>query len=127
MSYQAYQKASARSEDPRMTEYRLMGMITRQLIEAKDFGIDRIKDKVATLHRNRRVWTCFATDCADENNQLPDSVRAGIISLSLFVDRETSEVMRGRGDIDSLIDINKMIMQGLAPQDEASGPSALAG
>lgn len=127
MSYQAYQKATARSEDPRMTEYRLMGQITRELIEVRDFGVDRIRDKVAALHRNRRIWTCFATDCADESNQLPDTLRAGIISLSIFVDRETSEVMRGRGDIDSLVEINKMIMQGLAPHDETGDPSALAG
>ena len=127
MSYQAYQKASSRSEDPRLTEYRLMGLITKQLIDVKEMGVDRLKEKVAALYRNRRVWSSFASDCASESNQLPQELRAGIISLSMFVDRETSEVIRGDGDIDTLIDINKMIMQGLAPKSDAEGPSAAAG
>lgn len=126
MSYQAYQKASSRSEDPRLTEYRLMGLITKQLIEVKEMGVDRLKEKVAALYRNRRVWSSFASDCASESNQLPQELRAGIISLSMFVDRETSEVIRGDGDIDTLIDINKMIMQGLAPKSDAEGTQAAA-
>lgn len=118
MSYQAYQKTSARTEDPRNTEYRLMGEVTRDLLQARDFGPDRLKEKSEILDRNRRVWMSFAADCASQHNQLPDQLRAGIISLSMFVSRETSEAMRGNGDMDTLIEINKMIMQGLAPQGD---------
>ena len=124
MSYQAYQKASSRTEDPRNTEYRLMGEVTREMMTVKDYGTDRLGERAEALVRNRQVWLGFAADCASEHNGLPDQLRAGIISLSLFVSRETSEVIRGGGDIDTLIDINKMIMQGLAPQGEQSTESA---
>jgi flagellar protein FlaF len=46
-------------------------------------------------------------------------MRAQFISLSLFVNRNTSEVMRGEDDFSTLIDINRMIMQGLSGQTDA--------
>jgi flagellar protein FlaF len=42
------------------------------------------------------------------------ALRAQIISISLFVNRHSSVVMRGDDDFEALVDINKMIMQGLA-------------
>ncbi|WP_439635211.1 flagellar biosynthesis regulator FlaF [Oceanicaulis sp.] len=115
MSYQAYKTASSRTEDPRQTEYRLIGEVTRGLMEVKDAPKTEIRKKAAALDRNRRVWSAFAADCASDHNNLPDSLRAGIISLSIFVSKETSSAMRGETDLDTLIDINRMIMQGLSP------------
>ncbi len=49
------------------------------------------------------------------------ALRAQIISISLFVGRHSSVVMRGDDDFDALIDINKMVMQGLAgPSQQAA-------
>ncbi len=120
MSYQAYQTASARTEDPRSTEYRLMGQVTRALMEAKDAGPGEIRKRAAALDWNRRVWSAFAADCASDGNQLPESLRASIISLAIFISKETSTAMRGGGDIDTLIELNRTIMQGLAPQAAAA-------
>ncbi|HEX7800343.1 MAG TPA: flagellar biosynthesis regulator FlaF, partial [Asticcacaulis sp.] len=44
-----------------------------------------------------------------------------IISLSLWVNRHTSLVMRNKEEIGPLIDINRTIMQGLLPQRQAAG------
>ena len=115
MSYQAYQAASARTEDPRSTEYRLMGQVTRALMEVRDAPSTEIKKRAEALAWNRRVWSAFAADCSSEHNNLPDSLRASIISLSIFISKETSAAMRGESDLDTLIDINRTIMQGLAP------------
>ncbi|MCR9129907.1 MAG: flagellar biosynthesis regulator FlaF [Alphaproteobacteria bacterium] len=121
MSYQAYQTASARTEDPRSTEYRLMGQVTRALMEIKDAGPGEIRKRAEALDWNRRVWSAFAADCASPDNALPDSLRASIISLAIFISKETSLAMRGEGDVDTLIDLNRTIMQGLAPQASAAG------
>lgn len=115
MSYQAYQTASSRTEDPRSTEYRLMGQVTRGLMEVRDLPKTEFKRRADALDRNRQVWSAFAADCASSDNGLPESLRASIISLSIYISKETSMAMRGGGDIDALIDINRMIMQGLAP------------
>jgi len=45
---------------------------------------------------------------------MPEAARAQIISLSLWVNRHTSAVMRREEEIEPLIDINRIIMQGLA-------------
>lgn len=116
MSLNAYQTAATRSEDPRSTEYRLFAQVTRSLMQASETDKLDIKTRIDALDWNRRVWTNLATDCASADNQLPDQVRAAIISLSIFVSKHTSVVMRGEDDFEVLIDINKTIMQGLAPQ-----------
>jgi flagellar protein FlaF len=121
MSYQAYQTASARTEDPRSTEYRLLGQVTRALIEIKDVGPAEVRKRAEALDWNRRVWAAFAADCAREENGLPDSLRASIISLAIFVTKESRTAMRGGGDVDTLVEINRMIMQGLSPQAAAAG------
>ncbi|NAW45063.1 transcriptional regulator, partial [Salmonella sp. gx-f4] len=51
---------------------------------------------------------------------LANPVRAQIISLSLFVNRHSSAVMRGEETFQELIDINRMIMQGLAGAAQAA-------
>ena len=116
MSIRAYQTVSARTEDPRVTEYRLFGQVTRALMEAKEAGPHEIAKRADALDWNRRVWTALASDCSGDGNGLPDSLRASIISLGLFVSKETSKAIRGGGDIDFLIELNRTIMQGLAPQ-----------
>ena len=72
------------------------------------------------LHWNRRVWATLADDCAQPGNALPEATRAQIISLSLFVHRTTSQVMRRETDIDVLIDLNRTMMQGLSGRPEAA-------
>lgn len=120
MSYQAYQRTSARAEDPRSTEYRLLGQVTRALMEAKDADAREIRKRAEALDWNRRVWSAFAADCASPDNGLPESLRASIISLSIFISKETSTAMRGGGDIETLIDLNRTVMQGLEPGAQAA-------
>jgi flagellar protein FlaF len=54
-----------------------------------------------------------------DGNALPETLRASIISLSLWVNRHTSEVMRNEEVIGPLIEINRIIMQGLSPQGQS--------
>lgn len=120
MSLQAYQQATARAESPREAEYRLFGQVTRALMGAADAGEHDHGARMRALDWNRRLWSALATDCADPQNGLPAPVRAQIISLSLWVGKHTSLVMRKREDIGALIDVNRIIMQGLSARPEAA-------
>ena len=122
MSLQAYKKAATRVESPRETEYRLFADVTRALIEASRLDESDLQGRMDALDWNRRMWSTLATDCGLPGNQLPEALRASIISLSLFVNRHTSAVMREGEDFETLIEINKIIMQGLAPA--ATAPAA---
>jgi len=113
MSLQAYHKVQKSVESPRDTEFRLFAQVTSALTRVKDRGV-RDGEYVEALDWNRRMWSTFATDCSVEGNQLPDDLRARIISIGLWVGRYTSEVIRSSGDIDGLIDVNRAIMEGLA-------------
>ncbi len=114
MSYQAYQTAQKSAETPRQMEYRLFAQVTHALLEAEKRTSILDKIRIDALDWNRRVWSTLSTDCGAEGNQLPDELRAGIVSLSIWVSKHTSAVMRGEEEIIDLIQINRTIMEGLA-------------
>lgn len=123
MSLQAYQKTQKAFSNPRDTEYRLFAQITSSLIDARDIARHDAR-VIDAIGRNRELWALLAGDCAEDGNGLPPTVRAQIISLSLFVTRYSSEVMSKGADMGPLIDINRTIMEGLAPREAAPGAPA---
>jgi flagellar protein FlaF len=120
MGLQAYQRAAARTENPREAEYRLFGQVTRALLEAAEMAPENTAGRMDALDWNRRLWSALASDCSAPENVLPDALRAQIISLSLWVSRHTSAVIRREEDIEPLIDINRIMMQGLSGRSEAA-------
>ena len=120
MSVQAYQQAAARAESPREIEYRLFGQVTRALMAAAELDAADIGARMDVLDWNRRLWSTLATDCASPDNQLPTALRAQIISLSLWVNRHSSQVMRRTEGFEPLIELNRNIMQGLQGQAAAA-------
>src|SRR5580698_9645022 len=120
MSLRAYQQVAQRAETPRDAEYRLFADVTRALMEVKSVPREDFRGWMDALHWNRRLWSALADDCAQPGNALPDATRAQIISLSLFVHRTTSQVMRREADVDTLIDLNRTMMQGLSGRSDAA-------
>jgi flagellar protein FlaF len=120
MGLQAYQQARARAESPRDAEYRLFGQVTLALMEAAKAPVTEISKRADALDWNRQMWATLAADCAAEQNALPPALRAQIISLCMWVRRQTSEVLCGRDTFDSLIEINRIMMQGLAGNANAA-------
>ena len=116
MSLQAYQQAATRAESPRETEYRLFAQVTRALIEAAALDPSQIGKRADALDWNRRMWATLGADCSHPDNKLPQQLRASFISLSIWVDKHTSLVIRNREEIEPLIEVNRMIMQGLSSQ-----------
>lgn len=112
MTLNAYQAARARAETPRSAELRLLGEITGEMMEAEERGLKGAL-LMPPLHRNRQMWNAFSNDCNDPNNGLPRDLRAQIVSIGLWVDRFTSDVIAGRERIRELIEVNRTIMEGL--------------
>lgn len=120
MSVHAYQQAATRAESPRELEYRLFAQVTRALIDAAKLDRMEIGQRMDALDWNRRVWATLAAECGRPENGLPAPLRASIISLSIWVGKHTSLVIRNEEDFEPLIDINRMIMQGLAGGAQAA-------
>jgi len=127
MSIQAYQRASAQAETPREAEYRIFAMVTADLIRVQEQGRTNLSALSAALDRNRRLWSALSQDCAQPGNELPTMLRAQIISLGLWVSRHSSAVMCEGEELAPLIDLNRSMMQGLAPQGAAPGAMVGAG
>ncbi len=113
MSLAAYQRVRTLAETPRATEHRLISEVTRAVEEAWTGGL-RGAALMPPLHRSREMWSTFAASCGAAGNALPRELRAGVISLSLWVDRHTSAVVAGREELDPLLDANQALMDGLA-------------
>lgn len=123
MSYQVYQRAQTSSESPSQIEYRLFAQVTNALIDVKDKPV-RDAETIAALDWNRRMWSVYSSDCGAKGNQLPDQLRAGIISLAIWVSKHTSLVMRGQESLEALINVNKTVMEGLADQAKLQADAA---
>ena len=121
MSLRAYQQAAQRSETPRDAEYRLFAQVTRALMDVKSKPREDVAAWIDVLHWNRRVWATLADDCSNPANALPGGRRAPRSSRSASsCTAHTSHVMRREADIETLIDINRMMMQGLSGRADAA-------
>lgn len=112
MTLQAYQNTQRITEDSRTTEYRLFGQVTGALIDVQRDGRNG-GPLVEAIDWNKKLWRTLAADCMDERNQLPQDVRAKIVSLSLWIAKYSRQVTREGAPLDPLIEVNRTIMQGL--------------
>jgi flagellar protein FlaF len=124
MSIQAYQRASAQAESPREAEYRIFGLVTAGLINAQREGRGNLAGLAHAIDRNRRLWSILAQDCANPDNALSGPVRAQIISISMWVSKYSSQVIRDGEDIAPLIEVNRSMMQGLSPETTPAAAAA---
>lgn len=119
MSHEAYRRTSSTIASPRDAEYRAFSEATRLLMEVAGKGRKDLKALIRAVHLNRQLWGALAADCANESNALPVETRATIISLSRWVRDHSSDVVRGGESVDPLIDVNRIIMEGLAAKPAA--------
>ncbi|WPY94913.1 flagellar biosynthesis regulator FlaF [Limimaricola variabilis] len=126
MSIAAYKTTIRESETPRQIERRVLAGVTGRLSERAE-AFDRADDLITRstllggglredLALNQKIWTELKHDLVQPGNALPAELRAGLISLALWVDRQTVTVLGGKPGIAALIDINRSIIAGLAGQ-----------
>ena len=67
-----------------------------------------------TLLYNQLIWTVIQSEMTDEN-PLSEEIKANLVSLSIFVDKQTAKAIGTREPelLDTLIDINRNISLGL--------------
>ena len=125
MSLAGYASAQT-TEDPRKTEYRIFAQVTRALMDVVDVNALDYKFREA-IEWNRRLWNALEIDLASDSNQLPDSLRAQIISVAMWVERHSALVLRGDGRIEPLVTVNRAIMEGLSiePAPATVSPAAI--
>lgn len=124
MSIAAYKRTIRESENPRQIERRVMSQINLKLesfAERYDAAESRI-DKLAILSdglregltENAAAWAIMKFDLSSEGNALPPQLRASLISLALWVERQTSAVLGGENGVRALVEVNRNIIDGLS-------------
>jgi flagellar biosynthesis activator protein FlaF len=72
------------------------------------------RERVEALFYLRRLWTIFIEDLNDPSNELPDQLRAGIVSIGVWMMKEIERVRGGlTNDMTPMIEINELIRDGL--------------
>lgn len=68
---------------------------------------------IPAIHMNTELWTLMANDLASPGNELPDQLKARLLSLAIFSIRHGYRALAGDASVSVLIDINRSIMAGL--------------
>lgn len=123
MSITAYKRTISETENPRQIERRVFSNVTAEL-ETRSESFDLAEgssDKLEilsgglrdTLSYNQRIWQTIRSDLVSPGNSLPPDLRAGLISLSLWVENHTNDVLKGQKKVKPLLDVNRSIIRGL--------------
>lgn len=64
--------------------------------------------------RMRRIWNVLMSDLASDDNGLPNELRASLISIGIWIQKELDKIDSGKSDnFSGVIEINQMIINGL--------------
>ena len=110
----AYAQQQKRNLSPREVEAMAFTKAAVLLEEAKG-KIGNIEEYSKALRFNHLLWTIIQADLTEPENQLPNEIKANVMSLSIFVDKQTTKAMRSTSatDLDVLININRNLAAGL--------------
>jgi len=113
MAKRAYAQTAQTTKTPRGIEYELIARITHRIKAAAEGGASAYPKLVEALSDNHRLWTTLAIDVADQENELPQELRAQIFYLAEFVQQHTNKVLMKKARLAPLLEINAAILRGL--------------
>jgi len=83
------------------------------LKSAREKGLGS-REGIEALYYLRRLWSIVLDDVQAPGNELPEELRAGIISIGLWMMREMDQLGGGKNtDLMPIIEINEIIRDGL--------------
>jgi flagellar protein FlaF len=125
-----YQQQQKRNLSPREVEAMAFTKAALLLEDAKK-QTGNIEEYAKALRFNHLLWTIIQADLTEPENQLPPEIKANVMSLSIFVDKQTTKALRSSSaaDLDVLININRNLAAGLrsTPETAQAAPPAQAG
>ena len=101
------------SRSMRAEEARALDRVIGLLRQAQPSG-PKSRQGINALYQLRTLWTVFLDDLNGSENGLPASLRAGLISIGIWVIKEIERLRGGEAtDLEPLIEINQIIRDGL--------------
>ncbi|MBY4894075.1 flagellar biosynthesis regulator FlaF [Rhodobacteraceae bacterium N5(2021)] len=115
----AYAASATPVRTERGTEYAAFQTVTARLNKARRDGAS-MSERTAALHDNRKLWTILASDLADSDNGLPQSLRAQLFYLAEFSLLQSRKALHEADALGGLVEINTAVMRGLSGQEAAA-------
>ena len=99
--------------DSKDRERQLLDRSIEMLLAARDAGAQSI-EAIKAVHFLNRVWVTLIEDLASAENELPQELRANLISIGLWLLRESEAVRKGESDnFEGLIEVSQIIRDGI--------------
>ena len=108
--------AEVLDETPRGARERERQAIERSIesLEAADKAGVRSREAIEALLFVRRLWGVLIEDLADTENDLPQALRADLISIGLWVMREAEQIrLEKSANFKGIIEVSATIRDGL--------------
>ena len=84
------------------------------LLKAADGSAHNSPQMLNAIVFVQRLWSFLISDLSSPDNGLPEKLRGQLISVGLWVMRESDLIVRGEASsVTALIDVNTMIKDGL--------------
>ncbi|MEM8569720.1 MAG: flagellar biosynthesis regulator FlaF [Pseudomonadota bacterium] len=114
-----YAASSTPVRTDRGAEYAAFARVTSSLKAVDETDSTSYPAMAEAVYDNQRLWSLLARDLREDGNSLPIDLRAQLLSLAEFVNKHSRAVVRGKDNLEPLIDINTSIMRGLRGSSEA--------
>jgi len=100
-------------QDSRARERQALDHAVELLQVAKLKG-PKSRESIDALYYVRKLWTLLIEDLANPENDLPEVIKADLISVGIWITKETDLIRLGKSEnFDGLIDICGIIRDGL--------------
>jgi flagellar protein FlaF len=117
MSASSYASVQSRIETPRETEIRAFRYVNGLLSSAGDAA-----SRAAALHKAHRLWSILLGDLTSPDNRLPVELRASLVSLGLWAQREALARLSDDRGVEPLLALHRDMIEALEAQ--VSAPAA---
>ncbi len=98
--------------DARARERELLDRSIDLLTKARDEGTNSMAT-VEAIHFTVRFWSMILEDIASPENSFTEELRAGIISVGIWILKECERIRQGESDnFTGVIDVTKIIREG---------------
>ena len=97
----------------RTTERNALDRCIAMLRVARNNGAES-QEAVEALYYLRRLWSIFINDLKSPENELPEQLRQGILSIGGWMSKEIERLRSGQAsDLTPIIEINEIVRDGL--------------
>jgi len=114
LAYKAYGEVTSRTANSGQIEYAIFEEVTQALKAVDAQEIPQPTVWAEAIDRNLKLWQILSIDLMSDANELEPTLKKNLIALAESVRRISYRVFSREAEISELVEINEIIMQGLA-------------